>query len=58
MAKKQVKKENGWIKFIRVVLYTISITGALVGASLIKTGGLSASYADGTYAAKIQNGEI
>ena len=51
-------KENGWIRFLRVVIYGISIVGVSVGASLIKTGGLSRAYADGTYAAKIQNGEI
>ena len=52
------KKENGWLKLLRIVVYTISITGVTVGASLIKTGRLSAAYADGTYAAKTNNGEV
>ena len=53
-----MKKENGWIRFLRVIIYAVSIMGTTVGASLIKTGGLSASYADGTYITKIQNGEV
>lgn len=52
------RKENGWIKFARFLIYVVSIIGVTVGASLIKTGNLSAAYADGTYAAKINNGEI
>lgn len=51
-------KENGWIKFARFLIYVVSIIGVTVGASLIKTGNLSAAYADGTYVAKINNGEI
>ena len=43
---------------MRVVIYVITIVGATVGMSLIRTGRISAAYADGTYAAKIQNGEI
>ena len=52
------KKSQGWLKFIRVLIYAVSIIGTAVGASLIKTGGLSASYADGTFIAKIHNGEV
>lgn len=52
------QKEKGWIKFARFLIYVISIIGVTVGASLIKSGNLSAAYADGTYAAKIDNGEI
>ena len=52
------KKERGWIKFVRFLVYVVSIIGVTVGASLIKAGGLSAAYADGTYAAKIDNGEV
>ena len=52
------QKEKGWIKFVRFLAYAVSIVGVTVGASLIKVGGLSAAYADGTYAAKIENGEI
>ena len=52
------RKENGWIKFTRFLIYVVSTTGVTVGASLIKSGNLSAAYADGTYAAKIDNGEI
>ncbi|MBQ1387734.1 hypothetical protein IIY68_03015 [Candidatus Saccharibacteria bacterium] len=52
------QKEKGWIKFVRFLVYAVSIVGVTVGASLIKVGGLSAAYADGTYAAKIENGEI
>ncbi|MDO4399185.1 MAG: hypothetical protein Q4C24_02735, partial [Candidatus Saccharibacteria bacterium] len=52
------QKEKGWVKFVRVLIYAVSIIGVTVGASLIKTGGLSVAYADGTYAAKINNGEI
>jgi len=51
-------KTSGWIKFLRITIYAASITGTTVGASLIKTGGLSNAYADGTYIAKIHNGEI
>ena len=52
------KKSQGWLKFIRLLIYVISIIGITVGASLIKTGSLSASYADGTFVAKIHNGEV
>lgn len=52
------RKENGWIKFARFLIYVVSIIGVTVGASLIKIGNLSAAYADSTYAAKIENGEI
>ena len=52
------KKSQGWLKFIRLLIYAISIIGTTVGASLIKTGSLSASYADGTFVAKIHNGEV
>lgn len=58
MIKAVQKSTNGWIKFLRVLFYVISIIGVTVGTSLIKTGGRSESYADGTYVAKIQNGEI
>ena len=53
-----MKKESGWIKFLRVVIYVFSISGTAIGASLIKTGDLSSAYADGTHIAKVQNGEI
>ena len=52
------KKENGWLKFARIVIYAVTIIGVTVGLSLIKVGRLSVAYANGTYAAKIQNGEI
>lgn len=58
MAKQQAKKENGWIKVLRIIIYAAFIPGLVIGAGLIKTGGLSSAYADGTYAAKIENGEI
>ena len=51
-------KESGWIKFVRFLIYAISIIGVTIGASLIKVGGLSVAYVDGTYVAKIENGEI
>ena len=58
MANKKSKKGNGWIKFFRIVIYAVSISGTVVGAGLIKTGGLSTAYADGTYITKIHNGEV
>lgn len=51
-------RENGWIKLLRIIIYFVSVGGVVVGASLIKSGNLSASYADGTYANKVQNGQI
>ena len=56
--KRQDKVEKSWIKFVRFLIYVVSIIGVTVGASLIKVGGLSVAYADGTYAVKIENGEI
>lgn len=58
MAGKIERKENAWVKFLRAVIYALSISGAVIGASLIKTGNLSSAYADGTHVVKIQNGEI
>lgn len=49
-------KRGGWIKFLRVVIYAFAVMGCLVGASLIKTGELSAAFADGTAAARAGNG--
>lgn len=57
-ASKSHKKKHGWIGFLRLIIYIISIAGSAIGANLIQVGSLSSSYADGTYAAKIQNGEI
>lgn len=54
----QQRTENGWVKLIRVVFYIFSISGAVVGASLIKSGNLSQAYADGTHAIKTQIGLI
>ncbi len=56
--KGETRKEKSWIKLLRAVIYFVSIVSLPVGISLIKTGGLSVSYADGTSAAKIKNGEI
>jgi len=55
---RECQRENGWVKFLRVIVYVLSISSTAIGASLIKTGSLSAAYANGTCAAKIQNGEI
>ena len=54
----KTSKHDGLTKLLRIVIYLFTIIGTVSGASLIKIGGLSAAYADGTYVAKIQNGEI
>lgn len=50
------KSENGWIKFLRVIIYAISIVGTAIGTGLIKAAALSSTYADGTHDAKLANG--
>ena len=48
----------GLTKFLCVALYGVSIFGVALGAGLVKTAEASASYADGTYDAKMMNGQI
>lgn len=49
---------NKWIRLLRIIIYVASFSGALIGATLIRAGGLSQAYADGTYIAKAQNGQL
>ena len=54
----QLYRENGLVKLLRIIIYFVSVGGVVVGASLIKSGNMSTSYADGTHDTKIQNGQI
>ena len=46
------KKESGWIKFLRVVIWAIAVIALTVGTSLIAMSGMAGPYVDGSYAAK------
>ena len=52
------KKESGWIKFLRVLIYALSIPATTVGAALIKSATLSSSYTDGSHQARLTAGYI
>ncbi len=53
----QKKSNHGWIKLVRIIIYTISTISLTVGASLIKSSTLSSAYANGTAAIKNQVGQ-